>query len=420
MVGYADGAATSAQFNEPLGLAYHHPSGLLLVGEHQGSRIRGVNLSTGAVSTFAGNGGTVWADGPNVLGATTTPWVVGVRVSLSGDVYFPSQNIQRLRVARCSACPAGHACPTAGGLAAPVPCAAAPGWHCPPGSSSTAAVEPCPAGFYCSGGAAPAMPCDCALASCPTPGLAFQPPATWQVTTVAGGGAMGLADGLPGVSRLNAPTGISLNAAESRLYIGSLIEHRIRVLHTGNNSLVTLAGTGATSGLPGGGTFLDGPALSAGFNQPYGVMVNAADTVLYISDNYNHRIRVMDLVTRIVSTFAGSGVQGTVNGVGTAAQFNAPNTAALHEGSGMLYVLDQFEVRIRFIVCWPAGWWAHWLAVGAMPLPMALEPQPPLTTPMASLWMQRVPTCTWGIPATIGCERCTLPLPLLLPLVAMA
>lgn len=117
----------------------------------------------------------------------------------------------------------------------------------------------------------------------------------------------------------------------------------------GNNS-----GYGSTTGdkvtvttVAGEGTagFADGSAFSARFKAPYDVAV-AADGTLYVTDFRNTRIR--KIANGQVSTLAGSGEEGVVNGNGSAAEFEDPYRMAV-DGAGNLYVLDDSDPRIRKI-----------------------------------------------------------------------
>jgi sugar lactone lactonase YvrE len=77
----------------------------------------------------------------------------------------------------------------------------------------------------------------------------------------------------------------------------------------------TLAG----SGVPG---FLDSATSTlARFSNPQGLAVSGGQ--VYVADFQNHRIRKID-TAGAVSTFAGSGVGGLVNGAGVAASFDRP------------------------------------------------------------------------------------------------
>ncbi|MBU2009421.1 MAG: hypothetical protein KJ624_06275, partial [Chloroflexi bacterium] len=105
-------------------------------------------------------------------------------------------------------------------------------------------------------------------------------------------------------------------------------------------TITTLAGTG-TAGFGGDG----GPAAAAQLNNPVGVALDSGN--LYIADRSNHRVRRVDLATGIITTFAGTGVQGS-GGDGspaTAAQFSNPMGVAL--GSGSLYIAEYSGNRVR-------------------------------------------------------------------------
>jgi VCBS repeat-containing protein len=107
--------------------------------------------------------------------------------------------------------------------------------------------------------------------------------------------------------------------------------------------VTTLAGSG-TAG------FNDGTGMGAQFNLPVGVAVDSSGNV-YVADSSNHRIRKIDS-DGVVSTLAGSGTAGSVDGTGTAAQFNSPWGVAV-DSSGNVYVVDRVNFNIRKIT--PGG-----------------------------------------------------------------
>ena len=84
---------------------------------------------------------------------------------------------------------------------------------------------------------------------------------------------------------------------------------------------------------------------SALFDYPEGITSDG--TSLYVTDNHNNRIRQIVIATGAVTTFAGSGVEGSSNGVGTAASFIRPNGITTDGTS--LFVLDYFTGDIRRI-----------------------------------------------------------------------
>lgn len=80
------------------------------------------------------------------------------------------------------------------------------------------------------------------------------------------------------------------------------------------------------------------------------VAVNASGTV-YVADVMNNVIRQITSSGQ-VSTLAGSGIAAFNDGIGSSASFNAPSGLAL-DGSGNLYVADQFNNRVRLVT--PTG-----------------------------------------------------------------
>lgn len=109
----------------------------------------------------------------------------------------------------------------------------------------------------------------------------------------------------------------------------------------------------------------DGVGTAATFNKPWGLALGP-NNVLYIADSLNHRIRKMDLATRAVSTFAGGGAAGTQDGTGLNAGFNLP-TGLTIDPMGNLYVADQSNHRIRkvtaggVVTTWAGNGYASYL-----------------------------------------------------------
>jgi sugar lactone lactonase YvrE len=115
---------------------------------------------------------------------------------------------------------------------------------------------------------------------------------TGEVTTLAGSGTAGFADGVGNEASFNTPVGIALDASARYLIVSDVFNHRIRLVSLLGN-VTTLAGTGNAS-------FTDGPADVASFHSPSGVAVDRAGNV-YVSDQDNNRIRVVTLhPTRLV------------------------------------------------------------------------------------------------------------------------
>jgi hypothetical protein len=112
----------------------------------------------------------------------------------------------------------------------------------------------------------------------------------------------------------------------------------------------TWVNTAGTAGFTGDG----GAATSAQLSSPEGLLIHPDGGLLLIVDRANHRIRTVDLATRIITTWAGTGSPGfTGDGLDKlAATFNMPiGIAALPDGD----VLVVQHAGCRVIRITPAG-----------------------------------------------------------------
>ncbi len=150
-------------------------------------------------------------------------------------------------------------------------------------------------------------------------------------------------DGGPAVAAtLHFPSAV---AADSRgtLYIADTFNHRIRRVDPATGLIRTLAGTGAAR-FSGDG----GPAEKAALNEPAALALDEGRRRLYIADLANYRVRMVDLATGTISTYAGSGEQD-YDGDGQPARqagLTGPSGLAL-DADGNLYIADTFSGRIR-------------------------------------------------------------------------
>ncbi len=128
---------------------------------------------------------------------------------------------------------------------------------------------------------------------------------TGTVSTLAGCGEKGY-DGDGGDAknaRLNEPYEVRFNKCGD-LYFVEMMNHIVRKVDHRTGRISTVAGTGQ-KGYSGDG----GLAVNATFNRPHSIAFDADDN-LYICDIGNHRVRVVDAKTGIVSSFAGTGKKG--------------------------------------------------------------------------------------------------------------
>jgi sugar lactone lactonase YvrE len=169
--------------------------------------------------------------------------------------------------------------------------------------------------------------------------------ATGIITTVAGTGTAGYnGDGIPATSaRIDDPKGVMVDddgQGHVTVYIADSLNQRVRKV-TPDGIIHTIAGTGA-QGYNGDGI----PATRASLYRPRGMALDAAGNV-YIADDDNHRVRRID-PNGVITTIAGTGVAG-YNGDGipaTQAQLNNPRTLAL-DPAGFLYIADGTNSRVR-------------------------------------------------------------------------
>ena len=102
--------------------------------------------------------------------------------------------------------------------------------------------------------------------------------------------------------------------------------------------VTTLAGTGSSGSVNGTGT-------SASFYNPQGITTDG--TNLYVAERVNHLIRKIVISTGAVTTVAGTGSSGSANGTGTSASFSNPIRITT-DGTN-LYVADDNTHLIRKI-----------------------------------------------------------------------
>lgn len=167
------------------------------------------------------------------------------------------------------------------------------------------------------------------------------------VTTLAGyAGSSGTTNGTGTTARFNYPYGISVNpacpvAGTCDLYVADDANHAIRTVTTAG-VVTTLAGTIGTSGSA------NGAGTAATFNAPSGIATDG--TTVYVADSGNHLIRKIVIATGVVTTVAGTaGSAGSTDGVGTTAKFSAPTGLTLNAAGTVLYVSDQYFTKVRKI-----------------------------------------------------------------------
>jgi DNA-binding beta-propeller fold protein YncE len=168
------------------------------------------------------------------------------------------------------------------------------------------------------------------------------------VVTLAGSGSATFADGTGAAAAFNEPQGVTTDG--TYVYVGDGVNNRIRKITIDGGVVTTLAGQATDT------PFTNGPLAAATFSQrPCGLAIDSSSHQLYVADQLNNVIRQIDLSTGQVSTLAGkprtlagSGDAGpTVNGPGASATFFWPFGLAL-DGT-RLFVGGYLDNQVRVI-----------------------------------------------------------------------
>ena len=171
-----------------------------------------------------------------------------------------------------------------------------------------------------------------------------------NVTTVAGSGVAGAwGDGLGTAAQLNFPAGLVFDSFGNLFFSEHGTSNRIRMMAP-NGNVTTIAGNGSAS-------YIDGTGTAATFAYPAGLAFDSFGN-LYIADPGNQRIRMITAATvrttngGVVTTFAGSGTDAFTDATGTSAQFSWPSGLCIDTNNN-LYIGDVMNRRIRMIT--PSG-----------------------------------------------------------------
>lgn len=157
----------------------------------------------------------------------------------------------------------------------------------------------------------------------------------WRIETFAGTGKQGFSGdgGLAVQAQLDNPFGV-IRGPDGAIWFCEYSGQRVRRV-TADGKIETVAGSGA-KGYSGDG----GPALQATFNLPHEIRFDKQGD-LYIVDMSNHAVRKVDMKSRAISTFAGTGKPGYRGdgGPATKAQLKNPHSIQFGPDSN-LYICD--------------------------------------------------------------------------------
>jgi sugar lactone lactonase YvrE len=163
------------------------------------------------------------------------------------------------------------------------------------------------------------------------------------LTTVAGTGVQGFAgDGAAATAALlDSPSSVALDAAGD-LFIADAHNHRIRRVDAISGIITTFAGTGATGASPNGT-----PAASALLDMPSAMAFDPSQNLI-VADQHTHVLYRIDHLSGAISTIAGNGTQGYDGDLGpaTLASIDSPTGIAV-DASGNIFLADTHNQRIR-------------------------------------------------------------------------
>lgn len=143
-------------------------------------------------------------------------------------------------------------------------------------------------------------------------------------------------------SVVSTPTGIAVGAS-GVIYFTERMRSRIRTIEL-DGTLGTFAGDGQPAFRGDGG-----PAASASLQFPAGLSLVRG--VLYVADASNDRIRTIDLATGRIGTVAGNGVRDFAGdgGPATGAALNVPEAVAVTPDGASMYIADTRNNRVRLV-----------------------------------------------------------------------
>jgi len=308
--GSTNGTGTAAAFYFPSSVAVDS-SGAVYVADFGNNLIRKV-MPSGLVTTLAGGGSPANANGTGTAAGFSGP--VGVAVDTSGNVYVADSGNNLIRKI------------TSAGV---VTTLAGSGSQGNTNGNGTAASFYNPAGVAVdgSGNVYVADQGNCSIRKITPAGV---------VTTLAGSGSQGNANGTGTAASFFNPAGVAVD-----------IFGNVSVADLGNNLIRRITSTGVVTTLAGSGSIgtTNGTGTAASFYYPRGVAVDTSGNT-YVTDTANNLIRKITSAG-VVTTFAG-GAQGNTNGIGVAASFYSPFGVAL-DALGNIYVADLNNHLIRKI-----------------------------------------------------------------------
>ncbi|HKR65875.1 MAG TPA: hypothetical protein VJZ00_19245 [Thermoanaerobaculia bacterium] len=313
--GDRDGVGTDALFDTPWGIDVDS-AGNVYVADTFNEKIRKITPA-GVVSTFAGRGSTGTTNGAANTARFNSP--SGLTIGAGGALFVTEgYNFDVRRISLTGDVSTFVGSMPSNGTTDGVATAAR--FHFPYGVAVDAA------------GNAFVTDSNCTIRKITPQGV---------VSTFAGAAAQcGAVDGTGASARFNSPTGIGV-APDGNIYVADSGNNTIRKI-TPQGVVTTIAGKADDDEI----LFQDGSGSQARFNFPWGLAIDSHG-LIYVTDFYNHRVRLVE-PTGVVTTFAGNGIPGHSDGVGTSATLDFPMGIAV-DGARNLYITEYENNDVRKI-----------------------------------------------------------------------
>jgi sugar lactone lactonase YvrE len=163
------------------------------------------------------------------------------------------------------------------------------------------------------------------------------PEKKWIVTTIAGDGRAVFADGPALSASFKDPLDVVVDQ-DGTVYVADVLSHRIRKIAGGQVTTFAGSGTSDTS---------NGYGVTAGFRLPNALTIDNNNN-LYTLDIHDPRVRKIS-PDGFVTRYAGTGVEGFADGLADVAQFGEETAGITIDDQENIYVADLNNHRIRKI-----------------------------------------------------------------------
>lgn len=368
--GSLDGQGAVASMLYPGGIDYDEASGMFAFIDHGNQRVRWIS-SSGGVSFLAGSGAAGFSDGLGAAASFADPH--GLTFDSTGSAYIGDATNNRVRVVS----PSGLVSTLAG-------------------NGGTSGVDGVGSNSQLN------YPTHISFDASFTTGFISEQygsrirsveMSSASVSTLAGSGSSGFLDAVGTLSLFDWPTSTVWHPS-GVLFVADWKNNRIRQVAVTTKAVTTLVGSNE------GGA--NGVGTSATFSSPRCLILDATNSILYVSEWGGSRVRSVDVASRVVTTVSGSGSAGFADGFGVAASFDWPFCLTATP-SGVLYLSDFLNNRIRQLTCVPCP--ASFFCSSGAPIICPSGSYCPLSSINATL----CPAGSYGATTGLSTPTCTGP-----------